>query len=102
MSKRRPVADRSSAVSRRLNGLMYLLGTGCQWRAIPKDLAARSTVYDYFDRWQWDGTLRRIHHALYIKCRRKRRARQPNGSNHRRSERQKRREGRREYRSAWV
>lgn len=52
-----------------VNGLMYILGTGCQWRAIPKDLAARSTVYDYFDRWHWDGTLRRIHYALYIKCR---------------------------------
>ena len=35
----------------------------------PKDLAPRSTVYDYFDRWNWDGTLRRIHHALYAKCR---------------------------------
>ena len=47
---------------------MYLLGTGCRWRAIPKDLAARSAVHDYFDRWQWDGTLRRTHHALYVKC----------------------------------
>lgn len=52
-----------------VNGLMYILSTGCQWRAIPKDLAARSTVYDYFDRWTWDGTLERIHHALYVKCR---------------------------------
>jgi transposase len=52
-----------------VNGLMYLLSTGCQWRAIPKDLAARSTIYDYFDRWQWDGTLDRMHHALYVKCR---------------------------------
>ena len=52
-----------------VNGLMYILSTGCQWRAIPKDLAARSTIYDYFDRWQWDGTLERIHHALYVKCR---------------------------------
>jgi transposase len=51
------------------NGLMYLLSTGCQWRAIPKDLAARSTVHGYFDRWTWDGTLDRIHHALYVKCR---------------------------------
>jgi transposase len=51
------------------NGLMYLLTTGCQWRAIPKDLAARSTVHDYFDRWSWDGTLERIHHALYVKYR---------------------------------
>src|SRR5665213_4270935 len=47
----------------------YILGTGCQWRAIPKDLAPRSTVYDYFDRWSWDGTLERIHHSLYVKCR---------------------------------
>jgi transposase len=51
------------------NGLMYILSTGCQWRAIPKDLAARRTIYDYFDRWSWDGTLERIHHALYVKCR---------------------------------
>ena len=52
-----------------MNGLMYILSTGCQWRAIPKDLAPRSTIYDYFDRWQWDGTLERIHHTLYVKCR---------------------------------
>jgi transposase len=52
-----------------VNGLMYILSTGCQWRAIPKDLAARSTVYDYFERWSWDGTLERIHQALYVKCR---------------------------------
>jgi len=52
-----------------VNGLMYILSTGCQWRAIPKDLAARSTIYDYFDRWSWDGTLDRIHHTLCVKCR---------------------------------
>ncbi len=52
-----------------VNGLMYILGTGCQWRAIPKDLPPRSTVHDYFDLWSWDGTLDRIHHALYVKCR---------------------------------
>ena len=52
-----------------VNGLMYILSTGCQWRAIPKGLAARSTIYDYLDRWSWDGTLERIHHALYVKCR---------------------------------
>jgi transposase len=52
-----------------LNGLMYVLGTGCQWRDIPKDLPPRSTVHGYFDRWDYDGTLERIHHALYIECR---------------------------------
>ncbi len=52
-----------------VDGLMYVLSTGCQWRAIPKDLPPRSTVHDYFGRWNWDGTLDRIHHALYRKCR---------------------------------
>src|SRR6266478_7114584 len=28
-----------------VNGLMYILSTGCQWRAIPKDLPPRSSVY---------------------------------------------------------
>ena len=52
-----------------VNALMYVLSTGCQWRAIPKDLPPRSTVYDYFDLWAWDRTLDRIHHALYVICR---------------------------------
>jgi transposase len=52
-----------------VNGLMYVLSTGCQWRAIPTDLPPRSTVHDYFDLWAWDGTLDRIHHALYVRCR---------------------------------
>lgn len=52
-----------------LNGLLYVLSTGCQWRAIPKDLPPRSTVYGYFDLWTWDRTLDRIHHALYVACR---------------------------------
>ena len=52
-----------------VDGLMYVLSTGCQWRAIPKDLPARSTLYDYFDLWSWDGTLDRIHDALYMRCR---------------------------------
>jgi transposase len=52
-----------------VNGLLYVLGTGCQWRAIPKDLPPRSTLHGYFMRWGWDGTLERIHHALYVRCR---------------------------------
>ena len=52
-----------------VNALMYVLSTGCQWRAIPKDLPPRSTVHGYFELWEWDGTLDRIHDALYVKCR---------------------------------
>jgi transposase len=52
-----------------VNGLMYILSTGCQWRAIPTDLPPRSTLHDYLELWEWDGTLACIHHALYVKCR---------------------------------
>jgi transposase len=52
-----------------VNGVMYVLSTGCQWRYIPKDLPPRSTVNGYFCQWGWDGTLEKMHHALYVKCR---------------------------------
>ncbi|MGH6855671.1 MAG: IS5 family transposase [Burkholderiales bacterium] len=52
-----------------VNGIMYVLSTGCQWRYVPKDLPPKSTLYDYFDLWTYDGTLEIIHHALYVKCR---------------------------------
>ena len=48
---------------------MYVLSTGCQWRYLPKDLPPKSTVHDYLTRWNYDGTLERIHHTLYVQCR---------------------------------
>ena len=35
---------------------------------MPKDLPPRARV-DCLDLWSWDGTLDRIHHALYVACR---------------------------------
>jgi transposase len=54
-----------------LNAVFYVLWTGCQWKALPKDLPPRSTVWEYLDLWDWDGTLARIHHALYVEIREK-------------------------------
>ena len=57
------------------NGIMYVLGTGCQWRAVPqdlpvpKDLPPRSTIFAYFDLWTYQGVLDRMHEALYVQCR---------------------------------
>jgi putative transposase len=47
-----------------MNGILYVLSTGCQWRALPKDFPSRSTVQGYFYRWRDDGTWRRINAAL--------------------------------------
>ena len=47
---------RSVNVREVLNGIFYILWTGCQWKALPKDLPPKSTVYDYLELWNWDGT----------------------------------------------
>src|SRR3546814_18141418 len=32
-----------------LNGIFYVLSTGCQWQAMPTDLPPKSTVHHYFE-----------------------------------------------------
>ncbi|MCC2672837.1 MAG: transposase [Armatimonadetes bacterium] len=60
---------RSVVVREVLNGLLYVLETGCQWRHLPRDLPPRSTVHGYLQRREWDGTLGAVHHCLYVACR---------------------------------
>uniref|UniRef100_UPI001B3B6A1A IS5 family transposase n=1 Tax=Skermanella mucosa TaxID=1789672 RepID=UPI001B3B6A1A len=52
-----------------VNAIFYVLSTGCQWRALPKDFPPRSTVHEYFKLWEWDGTLERIHFSLFVQVR---------------------------------
>ena len=52
-----------------VNGIMYILSTGCQWRYLPRDLPPRSTVFDYFQRWSQNKTLDKLHQSLYARCR---------------------------------
>lgn len=54
-----------------VNGLMYQLSTGCQWRYIPDSFPHHSTVYRYFQYWNQRGVLDKIHDVLYGKCREK-------------------------------
>lgn len=51
------------------DGVIYVPGTGSQWRGIPKDLPPKGTLYRYFRDGAWDGVPDRIHDALYVKCR---------------------------------
>jgi putative transposase len=47
-----------------VNGILYLLRSGCSWRMLPKDFPPYTTVYEYYRRWRKDGTVIRIHDAL--------------------------------------
>src|SRR5262245_66690372 len=42
-----------------VNTLFYQARTGCQWDYLPHDLVPKGTAYDYFVRWQTDGTWQR-------------------------------------------
>jgi transposase len=46
-----------------------VLWTGCQWKVLPKDLPPKSTAHWYLMLWNSDGTLERIHQALYVAVR---------------------------------
>ena len=39
-----------------LDSIFYVLSTGCQWKALPKDLPPKSTAHYYFMLWDW-GTV---------------------------------------------
>jgi putative transposase len=38
-----------------LNGILYLIKTGCQWRMLPREFGHWSTIYAYFKRWRREG-----------------------------------------------
>jgi transposase len=38
-----------------VNGILYVLRTGCSWRQMPHDLPACKTVYHYFRLWKLNG-----------------------------------------------
>jgi putative transposase len=46
------------------NTILYVNKTGCQWAMIPKDLAKRSTAFDYFNAWKEDGSWQKIMDTL--------------------------------------
>lgn len=52
-----------------VEAIFYLLGTGCQWRALPKEFPPYSTVQGYFYRWRDDGTWERVSLALVVRAR---------------------------------
>lgn len=47
-----------------VNAILYVLATGCQWRALPKEFPPRSTVQGYFYRWRDDGTWHCLNRSL--------------------------------------
>lgn len=62
-----------------INGIRYVLRTGCAWEHMPHDLPCCKTCWYYFDRFSGDGTWRTIAEALHPPAR-VRSGRDPNPS----------------------
>jgi transposase len=53
-----------------VNGVLYVVRTSSQWRAMPHDLPPWQTVYYYFRLWRNAGVWEQIHTALREQTRR--------------------------------
>ena len=52
-----------------VNAILYLAGSGCQWRALPSDFPPASTVRGYFYSWRDAGLWQTMNHLLVASTR---------------------------------
>ena len=55
----RPAADRR----RTMGGILYVLRTGCQWNAVPREYGSGKTLHRYFQRWRRAGVFQKLRRA---------------------------------------
>ena len=54
--QRKPGAWRKPMPARQIfSAIVYVLRTGCQWKALPKEFGSASAVHAHFQRWQREG-----------------------------------------------
>ena len=53
-----------------INGILYIVVSGCQWRMLPREYPAWQSVYTYFRQWRDDGSWQPIHDTLRAEVRR--------------------------------
>src|ERR1700682_1785836 len=54
-----------------LKGILYLVRSGCAWRALPHEFPPWGTVHYYYRRFRLDGSWQKIHDALRARVRHK-------------------------------
>lgn len=60
---------RTVDLRRIVNAILYIATTGCQWRMLPKEFPAWTTVQGYFYRWRDAGVWSTINHHLVAAAR---------------------------------
>ncbi len=60
---------RSTDLRQVIDGILYLVRTGCSWRMLPHDFPPWPTVHDYYRKYRHDGTWNRIHEVFHEQVR---------------------------------
>jgi transposase len=62
--ERRPGAGRKPMAARQIfSAMVYVLRTGCQWKALPRQYGSASSVHKYFQIWHRAGFFQRLWQA---------------------------------------
>ena len=62
--KRKPGGGRKPMPPRQIfSAIVYVLRTGCQWKALPKEFGSASAIHKHFQEWQEDGFFTRLWRA---------------------------------------
>lgn len=61
---RRGGRKRSVNIREILNAIFYVLDNGTKWRSLPHDYPKWQTVYWYFNQWNQNGTIEKIHRKM--------------------------------------
>jgi transposase len=43
-----------------VTGILYVLRTGCQWKAMPREFGSGSAIHDYFQEWTASGVFEKL------------------------------------------
>ncbi len=56
--------DREVDLRKIVNGIFYVVRSGCQWRMLPKNYEHWNTTYGYYRRWRKEGVWQAVHDVL--------------------------------------
>ena len=51
-----------------LEGIIFRMRSGCQWNQLPEEFGSKSTVHDWFQRWNRGGVMEKIWTTLVESC----------------------------------
>ncbi len=69
LEKKKPGRPRKHSIRELLNGIFYVIRTGCQWRYLPHDFPNWKTVHEQFRRWKKAGIIEKMNENLTKKYR---------------------------------